>query len=157
MAHAAHHSLVGENFWLDFRNHVIYNFGDGTFGSFAPGTSPELVALGEAIAEYFEDRYGNTGNGENTQWRSGYIPSGMLWDLEDPFSTFETINHPTSGAFLSRDVISGYTPQMYFNSLDPTIRSVRSFRDRLSTLHLNDTPNTLNNHNNFIDAYDLFN
>ncbi len=55
------------------------------------------------------------------------------------------------------DNIAGFTPEMYYNVLDPDVESIRDFRDRLAVDHLPNTPNNLNDFNNFVDAYDVFN
>ncbi|MFT4534028.1 MAG: hypothetical protein ACJA1A_000191 [Saprospiraceae bacterium] len=157
LAHASHYSQVGETYWTDFRNHVIENNGDGTFPLFN-SPNPGVMALGEAIAEYFEARYGNFVGGEGNTWRSNFIPAGLLWDLEDGVSTTDLIRDPdNSKIVLASDNTEGFTPEMYFNVLFPGVRTIRSFRDNLSSAHLSDTPNTLNNYNNFVNAYDVFN
>ena len=55
------------------------------------------------------------------------------------------------------DNISGFTPSMIFNGLTPNVNDVRTYRDRLRTLHLGDTPNNAADFNNFVDLYDVFN
>ncbi|MFZ1703134.1 MAG: hypothetical protein WAT79_02245 [Saprospiraceae bacterium] len=55
------------------------------------------------------------------------------------------------------DIISGFTPGMFFGALIPNVNSVRGFRDRLSTLSLGSTPNTLSEFNALVDVYDVFN
>ena len=46
---------------------------------------------------------------------------------------------------------------MIFNGLTPNVNDVRTYRDRLRTLHLGDTPNNAADFNNFVDLYDVFN
>lgn len=160
LGHASHYSLVGENYWIGYRNHIINNDGYGTLGDFAPfGSSPGRVALGEAVADYVGAKYGGTFAGsEASLFHDGFIPEGLLWDLEDAAPDFLT--DPITGATVL-DNISGFTPSMIFDGLTPTpsnsVQSIRAFRDNLRTLHLNNTSNSLTNYNTFVDAWDVFN
>jgi len=52
LGHASHHSLVGESYWFGYRNHIINNFGYGSFGNFNGNCCAERVALGEAIGNF---------------------------------------------------------------------------------------------------------
>jgi len=147
---------VGESYWIPFRAHVVNNGGDGTFPNFN-GNNAEFVALGEAVAEYIEEIYGPISGGDNNEWRGNFIPAGMLLDLEDPIDNAEIIadfNDPTINIL---DVTEGFTREMLFNPLTSDVRSIRQYRDRLRTLHLQDTPNNINDFNNLIDVYDVFN
>jgi hypothetical protein len=44
----------------------------------------------------------------------------------------------------------------FFNALDNP-DDIRSFRDRLRTLHLSETPNEASDYNRVVDVYDVFN
>jgi len=156
LGHASHYGKVGESYWIPFRAHVVNNGGDGTFPNFN-GNNAEFVALGEAVAEYIEEIYGPISGGDNNEWRGNFIPAGMLLDLEDPIDNAEIIadfNDPTINIL---DVTEGFTREMLFNPLTSDVRSIRQYRDRLRTLHLQDTPNNINDFNNLIDVYDVFN
>ena len=64
---------------------------------------------------------------------------------------------PNDATITGLDKISGFTPSMIFNGLTPNVNAVRTYRDRLRTLHLGDTPNNAADFNNFVDLYDVFN
>lgn len=158
LGHATHHSLVGEAYWFDYRNHIINNVGYGSFGNFAIGSDPGRVALGEAIGNFVGAIYGNTADGgEGNQWdtRDNFIPQGLMWDLRDDEVDF--VVDPNNPAIGGQDNISGFTTEMIFNGLTPNVNDIRSYRDRLRTLHLGDTPNNAIDFNNFVDIYDVFN
>lgn len=166
LGHASHYSLVGEGYWFGYRNHIINNGGYGSFGNFNPGSSPGRVALGEAVAHYVMAKYDGDDNtdAEDNDFGNGFIPEGLLWDLEDDAPDW--ILNPVNGAN-PVDIISGFTPSMLFDGLTPTstnsVQSVRAFRDNLSVLHLNTVANNSNNplflmhYNVLVDAWDVFN
>ncbi|MBP6184785.1 MAG: hypothetical protein KA479_07565 [Saprospiraceae bacterium] len=157
LGHASHYGLVGEDYWFGYRNHIINNSGYGTFGSFNGSCCPGRVALGEAIGNYIGAKYGNTPDGgDGNEWDNddNFIPQGLLWDLED--FTFDIVTDPNSGQS-GPDNISDFSPNMIFNALTPNVTNIRSFRDRLRTLHLADTPNNESDFNAFLDLYDVFN
>ncbi|MBK8698995.1 MAG: hypothetical protein IPN29_05425 [Saprospiraceae bacterium] len=164
--HASHHTLVGESYWTPYRNHIINNSLQpgvtgpyGNFGNFAIGSDPERVALGEALGNFTGFRYGSTGlGGEGGEWSFGFIPAGLMFDLGDTLVDIVTDPNPPLTPFKTGpDNISGFTPAMIFGALNPNVNSVRSFRNRLSTLSLGSTPNTLPAYNTFVDIYDVFN
>jgi hypothetical protein len=161
LGHASHYSLVGESFWLPYRNHIVNNdiAGNGvygSFGNFAIGSDPDRVALGEAIGNYVGFRYGAAGNGgENGEWEDNFIPAGLMHDMSD--SQVDLVIDPNNSSIFRNDNISGFTPAMFFGALTPNINSIRSFRNRLSTLSLGSTPNTLSEYNALVDVYDVFN
>ena len=127
----------------------------GSFGNFAPGSSVHRVALGEAVAFYIGHFYGRIGmGGEEGEWVDNFIPAGLLWDLDDTDVDF--VRDPNTGIG-GWDIISGFTPAMFFDALTPQTVSIRLFRDRLRTLHLSSTPNTAEDSNTFVDIYDVFN
>jgi len=156
LGHASHHGLVGESYWVPYRNHIINNGGYGSFGNFANISHPGHVALGEAIGNFMGALYGGTaGGGENFEWEDNFIPRGLMWDLGD-ISPFDIVTDPNDGTS-GPDNISGFTPAMIFDGLTPNVTSIRGFRDRLSVLHLADTPNSAPTYNTFVDIYDVFN
>jgi len=54
LGHATHHEIIGEGYWFGYRNHILENFGYGTFpGFFGPTSNEGKVALGEAIGNYW--------------------------------------------------------------------------------------------------------
>lgn len=151
LGHTSHYSLVGEGYWFSYRNHIISNVGYGSFGNFVGDSDPGRVALGEAIGNFVGAIYGNTADGgEGNQWdtRDNFIPQGLMWDLRDDAVDF--VVDPNNPGIWGRDNISGFTPEMIFNGLTPNVNDIRSYRDRLRTLHLGDTPNNAADFNNFI-------
>lgn len=159
LGHTSHYSLVGELYWFNYRNHIINNVGYGSFGNFAIGSDPGRVALGEAIGNFTGAIYGGTTDGgENNEWdtNDNFIPQGLMFDLGDN-SPFDRVTDPNNPLITGLDNISGFTPFMIFDALTPNVKDIRSYRDRLRTLHLADTPNNLTDYNTFVDIYDVFN
>jgi len=158
LGHASHYSIVGEGYWIGYRNHVINNGGNGTFGNFAAiGSNPGKIALGEALGNFTGATFGGlAAGGENVPWEDNFVPVGLMFDLGD-VSPFEVITDPNNPAISGFDNISGFTPAMIFSSLHPNVENIRQFRDRLRTLHLGSTPNTAGAYNTFVDIYDVFN
>ncbi len=162
LGHASHYTVAGEGYWFGYRNHIINNGGYGSFGNFQSGSSPGKVALGEAIGSYAGARYtNNLVEGENIAFDDpifvspeNFIPRGLIWDLIDDVE--DVITDPNTLVSFT-DNISGFTPNMIFNSLSPEVDDIRSFRDRLRLLHLGDTPNNVADYNTFVDGYDVFN
>jgi len=155
LGHASHYSLVGENYWVGYRNHIISNGGYGEFGNFNPGSDPGKVALGEAIGNYTQQIYGYiNGNDESEAFENGFIPTGLMFDLVDDMP--DIIIDPITGNSV-QDNVSGFTPRMIFNALTPNITDIRQFRNRLRALHFNDTNNNIFDYNNLTNAYDVFN
>ena len=155
LGHASHYSLVGESYWIGYRDHIIINDGYGDFGSFKVGSSPGKVALGEAIGNYAQVTYGYINrNPEKSTFENGFIPDGLMYDLED--SNQDPITDPITSTII-QDKVSGFTPAMIFNALRPNVVNINSFGNRLRSLHLNDTNNNFNDFNNLIDVYDVFN
>lgn len=159
LGHASHYVTAGESLWHPLRTHVILNLGDGGFPNFHPASSPEINALAESVAEYMEERFGTVTNGDlSNLWRSEYIPMGFLLDLEDPIRLFDITTTQVDPPFLSTaDILEGFTPAMFYDVLDPSVRSIRQFRDRLAADHLPNTPNNLIDFNTVVDVYDVFN
>ncbi|MCB9309637.1 MAG: hypothetical protein H6567_06250 [Lewinellaceae bacterium] len=155
LGHASHYSKVGEGYWIGYRNHIINNWGYGSFGSFAAiGSDPGKVALGEAVGNFTGAWWGNTqAGGEGFQWEDNFIPRGLLWDLQDNIQ--DVVTNPVTGQSLT-DNITGFTPRMFFNALAPNFDNVHLFKVRLQALHLADTPNSATDYNNFVDLYDVF-
>jgi hypothetical protein len=167
LGHASHYAIVGEPYWRKYRNHIINNFGYGSFGNFSSlGSYPGIVALGEALGHFIEAAYGdnaqaggegidfNIPNDENPE---NFIPRGLWWDLIDPISFTDIITNPNDESIWGHDSIEGFTIQMLFNALSPEVTDIRQFRDRLRELHLQSTPNNETDYNNFLDLYDVFN
>lgn len=172
LGHASHHSLVGESYWIPYRDHIINNIilGSGvygSFGNFANGSDPGRVAQGEALGNFTGNRYGGTSGGsESVSFNipgdpspENYIPRGLMFDLGDisPFEVITDPNPPLSPLKTGPDNISGFTPRMIYGALTPNVISLRSFRDKLGTLSLGSTPNTVSAYNTFVDIYDVFN
>jgi hypothetical protein len=160
LGHASHHGIVGESYWVPYRTHIVNNdlAGNGVYGSFgdfAPLSDPDRIALGESIGNFTENIYGRVTPVDGGNWIDNFIPAGLMFDLGDN-STTETITDPNNGT--SRiDNISGFTPSMIFNALQPNVNSIRNFRDRLRINSLGATPNSATNFNAFVDVYDVFN
>ncbi len=154
LGHATHYMLVGEEYWIPYRIYIVVNLGWGTNGSFKPGSYPGHAQLGEAFGEYMESRYGFEFSPDAKGILNGFVPGGMLWDLEDTQMDF-TIDPQSGTVFI--DNISGFTPAMFYNSLTPFTTNVRAFRDRLRNGFLASTPNSITDFNNFVDNYDVFN
>jgi hypothetical protein len=161
LGHASHYTLVGESFWFPYRNHIVNNdlVGNGvygSFGNFAFGSDPDRVALGEAVGFYVGNLYGDDDfGGEGNQFIVNFIPTGLLYDLND--TDVDLVRDPNNPSITRNDIITGFTPAMFFGALRPNINSIRSFRNRLSTLSLGSTPNTLSENNALVDVYDVFN
>jgi len=167
LGHASHYEVVGEDYWDPYRTHTITNGGWGDFGDFAGiGSDPDRVALGEALAEYIENQY-SVNPFPEVNWlldnmgdpADGFVPVGLLFDLQDAgLGSMDMVNDPHNPAIFMQDNIEGFTPEMYFDALgEPNSISIRGFRDELSDLHLGNTPNNLNDYNNLVDIYDVFN
>ncbi len=154
---------MGESYWFGYRNHILNNFGYGSFGDFNFGSSPEKVALGEAVGNYVGAIYGNTSSGgENFEFsiEDKFIPRGLMWDLVDD-TPWDIVTDPNSEVSFF-DNISGFTPQMIFDGLNGVlpiqeVQSIREFRDNLRTLHLNNTSNSASDFDAFLDGNDVFN
>lgn len=157
LGHASHHSVVGEDYWYYYRNHIINNGGYGTFNDFSPlGSHPELIALGEAVGYFTGANYGGTFFfAENGEWRNGFIPSGLMHDLRDDTPS-DIVTDPNFSGITGNDNIKDFTTGMIFDALDPDVRSIRDFRDRLRNTHLSETPNSTADYNTFVDIYDVF-
>ena len=162
LGHASHYTLVGEGYWVPYRNHIINNNGYGVYGNFAGNSDPGRVALGEAVGYFSGAEYGSDpGGGEYVSFNilglepENFIPRGMLWDLKDD-SPGEIVVDPNDSSIFGTDNISGFTPAMFFDALAPDVVDIRSFRDRLRNLHLSDTPNGASDYNAFVDVYDVF-
>ena len=161
LGHASHYSIVGENYWVPYRTHIVSNSqaGNGvygSFGNFSANSDPGRVTLGEAIGSYTENIIGRGNPIDFDTWVDSYIPTGLMYDLQDGVSNSDVIIDPNDGSSTS-DVISGFTPAMIFGSLNQSTVSIRSFRDRLRTLSLSSTPNTVATYNSFVNVYDVFN
>ena len=156
LGHTSHYRTSGEAYWAPYRGHIVANRGEGDFPNFL-GNNAGYVALGEAVGEFTEERYGPDPQGDGLMWRGTYMPAGLMVDLEDPVSTTDRIFDITNPAIRISDVISGFTPEMMFDALDPNVNSIRDFRERLRVLHFAGTGNNLNDYNNFVDVYDVFN
>ena len=155
LGHASHHSIVGEGYWIGYRNHIIAHFGYGE-----PPFSPSAfdvgkVALGEAVGDFTQNRYGNTFAGsERDQFEDNFIPSGLFFDLND--ADIDRITDPNDTSIFINEDISGFTPAMLFDGLNGSI-SIRSYRNNLRDRHITNTPNSVNHFNDVLDVYDIFN
>ena len=167
LGHVSHHALVGEDYWVDYRNHIINNLGYGEFGDFSSGSHIGHVALGEAVGNFCGAFYGGTDDGgDGNHWRDdangniidGFIPQGLLWDLMDVEANpaNDVVTDPNDNTISGPDNISGFTPEMLFNGLENST-SIREYRDELRVEHLGDTPNTEADYNFFVDLWDVFN
>lgn len=167
LGHSSHYSNVGELYWRGYRDHIIFNGGYGSFGSFNFGSNPGKVALGEAVGNDIGYRYGNsllgssnphssTFGGETNQFRNGFIPTGLLWDLED--SAQDNIVDPNNSAvFLINENITGFTPEQFFIALTPSVINIELFGEQLKLFHLNNTTNNSADYDELIEVYDVFN
>jgi hypothetical protein len=162
LGHSSHYQLVGENYWVPYRNHIINNFlasGDvyGSFNNFASGSDPDRVALGEAFGYYVGAKYGTTSayGGEGNQFLNNFIPTGLLHDLNDDVQ--DLVIDPNNSANQMLDIISDFTPMMFYNSLVPNVNSIRDFREVLRDNFIGSTSNNSTDFNNFLDVYDVFN
>jgi len=154
LGHASHYAIVGEGYWVGYRDHIVFNSGYGNFPGFI-GNQVGRVALGEAIGNYTGNLYGGTNaGGENLEFENGFIPRGLMFDLVD--TNDDRVTDPNTGESVIEN-IEGFTPFMIFNALDNSTNDIRTYRDRLNALHLSDTPNTEEDFNNVIDVYDVFN
>lgn len=158
LGHASHYSIVGEFYWISYRDHIINNSGYGTFGNFGNFSHPGHVALGEAIGNFTGSLYGGTNaGGENNEFENNFIPRGLMHDLRDDTpGAIDEVTDPNTG-FTVRDNVIGFTPNMIFNGLARDVNSISEFRDRLRELHLSDTPNNITDYNALLDVYDVFN
>lgn len=155
LGHASHYENVGEAYWRKYRNHIINNGGYGSYGNFDNNSHKGHVALGEAIGNYYENRYGNTPfGGELYSFYNNFIPIGLFYDLED--DEVDYIEDPNNSSISSYDNILGFTPAMFMDAAHDDINSIREFRDELRALHLNDTPNKATEYNSLVDVYDVF-
>lgn len=152
--HASHHTAVGESYWIGYRNHIINHNGYGTFPNLG-GNNIGKCALGEGVANYIENRYGASGaGGEGFEWINNYIPAGLLFDLQD--TNPDLVIDPNNTADRVFETTSGFTPSMFFDALPGSV-DIRSFRNRLRTLHLSNTSNTPATYNRVVDVYDVYN
>lgn len=158
LGHASHYSIVGEFYWIKYRDHIIRNSGYGTFGNFNLFSHPGHVALGEAIGNFTGALYGDTGDGgEFNEWSDNFIPQGLMHDLRDDTpDVIDEVIDPNTGETVQDNVI-GFTTNMIFNGLATDVNSISEFRDRLRELHLSDTPNNVTDYNALLDVYDVFN
>jgi hypothetical protein len=166
LGHASHHAVVGEPYWFAYRTHIVQNSlaGNGVYGSFgdfAPFSDPDRVALGESLGNYMENIYGRPTPTDGLEWEDNFIPTGLMYDLQDDTPT-DIVTDPNTG-ILGIPLISGpdnirsFTPAMIYGALTPNVNSIRQFRDRLRTNSLAATPNGATAFNNFVDIYDVFN
>ncbi len=165
LGHASHYTNVGETYWMDYRDHIVFNGGYGSFGNFNFGSSPGKVALGQAVGNYIGYRYGSAISGspgaplyggEINHFRQNFIPVGLMWDLED--SQQDYVQDPNNSLiFLTNENVFGFTSEQYFDALNVTIVDIELFGQRLKQLHLNNTPNSGNDYDNLLEVYDVFN
>ncbi len=158
LGHASHHAIVGESYWFGYRNHIINNFGYGTF-PFNTGNNFGKVALGEAIGNFTGAIYGGTNaGGENSEWQNNFIPRGLMWDLMDTVD--DRVTDPNDSSQTIMENIEGFSPFMIFDGLrdgNNEAQSIREYRDILRTKHLGSTPNNALDYNNVVDVYDVVN
>ena len=174
LAHAAHYSLVGKNYWQDEVNYTITNngYGDGT----APGAGRCAIVeswgymIGKKMAD---DRYGllhsNTASGVPGRWARilerdfteyNFIPSGWLYDLIDdnatnPFGENSTI-FPSNG--VDGDVVRGFTLSQIFSSMSPNTGGITPItqRDFLRSAFMPSATTTIAQFNTLAGIYPLF-
>ena len=158
LGHASHYSIEGEGYWFHYRNHIIHNFGYGTFPGFNIGSSPGRVALGEAVGNYTGNLYGNTGlGGENVDFIRNYIPVGLMFDLNDGgLGSQDEIVDPNDTTIRTFDNVEGFTPAMIFEALESTT-DIDNYGESLRNLHLANTPTNPNDYDDLIRVYDVFN
>lgn len=155
LGHASHHAIVGEGYWVPYRNHIIANLGYGTFPNFSAGSSPGHVALGEAVGDYTQQRYGFFGGGdEGADFEENFIPSGLLFDLEDPNP--DVVVDPNDATQIVTENVRGFTPAMMFDALAGAT-DIQTFRVNLRALHLSSTPTSVADYEATIGVYDVFN
>lgn len=155
IGHSSHYSLVGESYWRPYRRHIILNDGWGDPGldlDFPRFSSPELVALGEAIGTYAET-FTSPGNREFRPFGFNFVPTGLLWDLQDDNN--DRITSP-NGSRTTIDRVQGFTPGIIFRNLNPNIRSIEDLRLRLLQNNLQGTGNNIDDFNNLFNVYDVF-
>ena len=159
LTHAAHHNKVGNVWWDDFVKAEINQMttGNSPYGFGNAGATSQIIALGESWAyhmgQFLSDRkYGlissETDNGQFLYQNNNPITglSSHLNALEDfgPNRTFDTDRWIPQGLYLDlidtrnefnnnpiTDGVSNFTNQQLFNALDPDIRSMLIYRDRL--------------------------
>jgi hypothetical protein len=175
LAHAAHFSLVGEDYWEDEVNYVIsnYGYGDGT----APGAGICAIVeswgymVGKLMAD---DRYGLSHSTSGTpgvsgRWarnlerdftEDGFIPSGWLYDLIDnnnsnPFDENSTV-FPPGG--VNGDNVTGFTIHQIFYSMHPNSGGYTPVtqRDYLRSTYLPSSTTTVTQFNTLSSIYPLF-
>jgi len=154
LGHASHHAIVGESYWHPYRNHIINNNGYGTFPDFI-GDNAGIVALGEAVGAYAGNKYGGaSAGGEFQGWVDNFIPSGLFYDLNDNID--DIVRDPNDSSESIVEMIDGFSPEMMFNALEgPT--DIRTYREKLKLLHLEDTTNDPLHFDEVFDVYDVFN
>jgi len=153
LAHASHHAVVGEPYWTQYRHHIMANWGWGEPPFTIVGSAPEICALGEGLARYFEGRYSVSGRGgENAGFENNFVPSGLLFDLED--NGMDNITDP-NGVPLVGENVEGFTPEMFFQALQGAF-SVEQFGENLSNQNLANTPTNQADFDALIAIYDVF-
>jgi len=159
LTHAAHHNKVGNVWWDDFVKAEINQMttGNSPYGFGNAGATSQIIALGESWAyhmgHFLSDRkyglissptdnlqfiYNNNSPITNysshlnaledfgpnrTAFLDRWIPQGLYLDLID------TRNEP--GPVPVIDGVSNFNNQQLFNALDPDIRTMLQYRDRL--------------------------
>lgn len=115
--------------------------------------------MGEAIAFFVGNRYGETARGgENREFQNNFIPSGLAFDLVD--NVDDLVIYPNDSFITINESTEGFTPSMIFDALktnnsEPT--SINDYRIILRDLHLASTPNTLAEFDDVFDIYDVVN
>ncbi len=172
LAHVSHYATAGESYWRPYRTHIYQNRNAnpvamrpyGSFNNFANNSDPNRVALGECFG-FFNgwlavDNFNIEMMGPRPNFRNDFIPTGLLRDLIDidsqnPFGVGNWVFDPNINIG-TQDNVRNFTISQLWNALNAST-SIPSFRSRLQNLHLNQTTNTLQDFNNLMNTYDVFN
>ena len=173
LAHAAHWSKSGANFWYDLVEAEIGAF----FASGSPHGNPSStnagqIALVEGWAEHIAGtfaghQYGIPNNAflSSTDWNKyieevwnedpGHIPIGLYNDLIDPsvVGTEAVVNRSGGGSANIEDKVEGFTNAHIYSLLGSSNKSPDDMIDDLIIDFLSQTNNTEQDVRNLLDEY----
>ena len=171
LAHASHFAQVGDDYWEEEINYTIANggYGDGTAAG--AGRAAIVEAWGYHIGPTYADRrYGlehsNTVPPFSTVeqqthlnklealtfWSitNQFIPIGIMHDLIDD----NAINIVSENSGIT-DNVKGFSNNQIYLSLTSDVISPEEFKEKIVSIYLSSTSNTIEDTDNLFDSYNI--
>ena len=119
-------------------NHCLYVYANRHYGNGGTAAAnftarmqgTDYQNIGGGLSAHLNAIENHNPNATNVNWP--WIPEGLPYDLFDNENDNVTIS-----TFRPIDNVLGYTNQQCFNALQPDVRSITAFRDRLLQLNGN--------------------